>query len=305
MADREQEIKKASWVGILGNAFLSVLKIVAGLISGSLAVVADGVDSSSDIITSVITLVTARILTRPPNKKYPYGYEKADTIATKALSFIIFFAGAQLLITTIRKLLSGGNTEMPTKLAIYITVISIIGKLLLSLHQFRAGRKTNSSMLIANGKNMQNDILISSSVLLGLIFIYVFKLPVLDTIFAFLVSLWVLRVAFQIFKQTSLELMDGTKDCTIYNRIFEAIETVEGAHHPHRVRARNIGHKIMIAIDLEVEGDITIRHAHEIAHKVESSIKAKIENVFDVAIHIEPIGDEIEEKPLGINKSNL
>ena len=91
MAEREQEIKRASWVGIFGNAFLSVIKIVAGLISGSLAVVADGIDSSSDIITSVITLITARILTKPPNKKYPYGYDKADTIATKTVVIYHFF----------------------------------------------------------------------------------------------------------------------------------------------------------------------------------------------------------------------
>jgi cation diffusion facilitator family transporter len=305
MIGREQEITRASWVGILGNAFLSVLKIVAGFISGSLAVVADGVDSSTDIITSVITLITARILARPPNKKYPYGYEKADTIATKVLSFIIFFAGAQLLITTIRKFITGGHTEAPGKLALVVTVISIIGKLLLSWHQFRAGKKANSAMLIANGKNMQNDVIISGSVMLGLVFIYLLKLPVLDTITAFLVSIWVLRVAFNIFKETSLELMDGTKDCTIYEKIFDAIDAIEGAHHPHRVRARNIGHKIMIAIDLEVDGDLTLREAHEIAHKVESSIKSKIDNIFDVAIHIEPLGDEIEEKPFGIAKSNL
>ena len=305
MGIREEQIKNASWIGIFGNALLSVLKITAGIISGSLAVVADGVDSSSDIITSIITLITARILTRPPNKKYPYGYDKADTIATKALSFIIFFAGAQLLITTIRKFLEGGNSEIPSPLAIYITIISIAGKLLLSYHQFMVGKKTESKMLIANGKNMQNDVLISGSVLLGLIFIYVFKLPVLDTVFALLVSLWVLRVAFKIFMQTSLELMDGTKDCTIYDRIFEAIESVEGAHHPHRVRARNIGHKVMIAIDLEVDGTITLKEAHDIAHSVEDAIKIKIENVFDVAIHIEPLGDKKEERALGVSKSSL
>jgi cation diffusion facilitator family transporter len=305
MAEREQEIKKASWVGILGNGFLSLLKITAGFVSGSLAVVADGVDSSSDIITSVITLITARILAKPPDKKYPYGYDKADTIATKTLSFIIFFAGAQLFIATIKKLISGGNTEIPSKLAIYITVVSITGKLLLSLHQFRVGKKTGSSMLIANGKNMQNDIIISCSVLLGLIFINVFKMPILDTIFALMVSIWVLWVAFQIFRQTSFELMDGTKDCGIYNKIFEAVESVDGACNPHRVRTRNIGHKIMIDIDIEVEGNITLKNAHEIAHKVEDSIKSKIDNVFDIAIHIEPIGDQIKEKAIGITRSNL
>lgn len=304
MGQREQEIKRASWVGIIGNAFLSILKIVAGLVSGSLAVVADGVDSSADIITSIITLITARILTKPPNRKYPYGYDKADTIATKVLSFIIFFAGAQLLITTIKKLVTGGSTELPGKLAIYVTVISILGKLLLSFQQYRTGRRTNSAMLIANAKNMQSDILISASVLIGLISIYVFKMPLLDTIAALLVSLWVLRVALKIFRETSLELMDGTKDCTIYDKIFDAIEAVEGAHHPHRVRARNIGHKVMIAIDLEVKGELTLHEAHEIAHKVEDSIKSKIDNVFDVAIHIEPIGDNKREKILGVTKGS-
>ena len=305
MGIREQEIKNASWVGIIGNTFLSALKISAGLLSGSLAVVADGVDSSSDIITSIITLITARILTKPPDAKYPYGYDKADTIATKALSFIIFFAGAQLFITTIRKFFQGGNSEAPTPLAIYVTIISIAGKLFLSIYQFRIGKKTGSTMLMANGKNMQNDILISGSVLVGLVSIYIFKIPLLDTITALFVSIWVLRVAYKIFMQTTLELMDGTKDCTIYDKIFESIESVKGAHHPHRVRARNIGHKVMIAIDLEVDGDLTLREAHEIAHKVENSLKQNIENVFDVAIHIEPIGDQMEEKALGISKSSL
>jgi cation diffusion facilitator family transporter len=305
MAIREQQIKNASWVGIIGNAFLSALKISAGLISGSLAVVADGVDSSSDIITSVITLITARILTKPPDKKYPYGYDKADTIATKALSFIIFFAGAQLFISTIRKFLQGGNIEPPTPLAIYVTIISIAGKLFLSVYQFRTGKKTGSNMLMANGKNMQNDVLISASVLVGLVSVAIFKIPVLDTITALIVSIWVLRVAFKIFMQTTLELMDGTKDCTIYDKIFESIESVKGAHHPHRVRARNIGHKVMIAIDLEVDGELTLREAHEIAHRVEDSLKQNIENVFDVAIHIEPIGDQMEEKAFGISKNSL
>jgi cation diffusion facilitator family transporter len=305
MVTREEQIKKASWTGILGNAFLAILKITAGFLSGSLAVVADGIDSSSDIITSVITLITARILSNPPNKKYPYGYDKADTIATKVLSFIIFFAGAQLFISTIRKFVEGGSTEMPTALAIYITLVSILGKLLLAYHQFRAGRKTGSEMLVANGKNMQNDVIISGSVLLGLIFIFILKMPVLDTITALLVSLWVMRVAFKMFMQTSFELMDGTKDCSIYDRIFEAIDAVEGAHHPHRVRSRNIGHKIMIAIDLEVDGDLTLSEAHEIAHRVEDSIKDRIENVFDVAIHLEPLGDQKEEKALGVSKNTL
>lgn len=302
---REKQIKKASRIVIAGNSVLAVLKVTVGLLAGSLAVVADGIDSCSDIITSTIILITANILSRPPDKKYPYGYGRADTIATKALSFIIFFAGLQLFITAIRKLIAGGPAEIPSELAVYVILVSITGKILMAIYQFRIGKKTECTMLIANGKNMQNDVIISVSVLLGLIFVYVFKAPVLDSIAALLVSIWILKVAFQIFMQTTVELMDGTKDSSIYNKIFEAIEAVDGVHHPHRVRSRNIGHKVMINIDLEVDGSITLREAHELAHKVEESIKNRIDNVFDVAIHVEPLGDQTEEKDFGISGKHL
>lgn len=305
MPEREQEIKKASWVGIIGNGFLASMKIGIGLYAGSLAVVGDGIDSSTDVVISIITLITARILSRPPDKKYPYGYGKADTIATKVLSFVIFFAGLQLMITSITKLVTGEVAVMPDKLAIYVTVFSILGKLFLSYYQFRIGKKTGSAMLIANGKNMQNDVLISSSVLLGLIFIFVLKIPVLDRIAALIVSFWILKVAIQIFMQTNVELMDGTKDCTVYDKLFKVIETIEGVHNPHRVRVRSIGDKLMIAIDIEVDGNLSLSQAHEIAHQVEQAIQLRIENVFDVTIHVEPLGDKISEKELGISRDKL
>jgi len=305
MPSREQEIKKASWVGIIGNAFLAAMKITVGIYAGSLAVVGDGIDSSTDVVISFITLITARILSRPPDKKYPYGYGKAETVATKVLSFIIFFAGLQLMITSIKRLVTGEVAVMPDIMAIYVTVFSILGKLFLSYYQFRSGRRAGSAMLIANGKNMQNDVLISSSVLLGLIFIYVLKIPVIDRIFALLVSIWILKVAVQIFMQTSVELMDGTKDCTVYEKIFKAVEVVEGVHNPHRVIVRYIGDKLMIAIDIEVDGNLSLFQAHEIAHKVEKSIKSSIGNVFDVTLHVEPLGDKISENELGISRDNL
>ena len=303
--NREYELKKASWIGMIGNALLAVLKIAAGLVAGSLAVVADGIDSMSDIITSLITLIAARILSRPPDIRYPYGYGKADTIATKGLSFIILFAGAQLAITTVHRLISGTVTEIPSPLAIIVTVISIFGKLLLAWHQKSIGRKTSSEMLKANGRNMQNDVLISVSVLIGLFFTFILKVPVIDPIAALLVSIWILKVGFEIFMKSNLDLMDGVSDCNIYNEIFSAIDRVEGAYNPHRVRARKIGDKIMVGVDLEVDGEISLQKAHDIAHQVESSIKSSIDNIFDVAIHVEPLGDKTKERKLGVSKESF
>jgi cation diffusion facilitator family transporter len=298
-------IVNASWVGVIGNALLSLLKIVIGIISGSLAVIADGIDSASDIVTSLITLFTARIMMRPPNIRYPYGYMKADTIATKALAFVILFAGAQLAISTIRNFLAGNERDLPGMIAIYVTIVSIIGKFLLARHQLRKGKQTNSEMLKANARNMQNDVFISVSVLTGLVFTFLLEMPILDSITALFVSIWILKVGFQIFMQTNRDLMDANTDPGLYKRVFGAVDQVEGAANPHRVRIRKIGNYYMVALDLEVDGDISSRRAHEICVKVEDIIRRDINNVFDVMIHIEPAGFEHEEEVYGVSPDDL
>jgi cation diffusion facilitator family transporter len=305
MDNHPKTIVKASWVGVIGNALLSLLKIVIGIISGSLAVIADGIDSASDIVTSLITLFTARIMMRPPNIRYPYGYMKADTIATKALAFVILFAGAQLAISTVRNFLQGAERELPGMLAIYVTIVSIIGKFLLARHQLSKGKQTNSEMLKANARNMQNDILISVSVLIGLVFTFLLKMPVLDSVTALVVSIWILKVGFQIFMQTNRDLMDANTEPELYNTVFSAVESVEGAANPHRVRIRKIGNYYMVAMDIEVDGELSSRQAHEICIKVENSIRKAIDNVFDIMIHIEPAGFEHKEKVYGVSPDDL
>lgn len=305
MRSKIQNIIKASWVAVVGNVLLSILKIVAGLISGSLAVLADGIDSASDIVTSLITLFTARIMRRPPSPEYPYGYLKADTIATKALSFVILFAGAQLAITTIHGFIEGKVREMPEMLAIYVTLISIAGKIFLSVHQFRKGKQTNSEMLKANARNMQNDVLISLAVLVGLFFTFILKMPVLDSVTALVVSLWIIKVGIQIFMQTNRDLMDGVSDKGLYKKVFNAIEKVKGVSNPHRLRIRKIGNYFMIALDIEVDKTITVEEAHEIACKAEKSIRNDIGNIFDIMIHVEPAGCCDDEEKYGVKQSDF
>jgi cation diffusion facilitator family transporter len=305
MDNRSNLIVRASWVGVLGNTILASLKITIGLLSGSMAVVADGIDSATDIVTSFITLFTAKILNKPPNINYPYGYEKADTIATKALAFIIFFAGAQLLISTTTRIATGQVAEMPGKLAIYITIVSILGKIIMSLYLKIIGKNTSSSMLIANARNMQNDVLISSGVLLGLFFTFILELPVIDSITALIVSFWIIKVALQIFFQTNTELMDGNKNPELYSKLFKSVKEVEGAHNPHRVRLRNIGSNLMISMDIEVDPLISVHEAHEIAEKVEESIKKSLPNVYDIVVHIEPQGKVHKNEKFGLSENDV
>jgi len=302
---RISAIKIASWIGISGNALLALLKLITGSFANSLSVLADGIDSSGDVLISVITLYIASLIARPPNIKFPYGYAKAETNATNLMAFIIFFAGIQLGLTSGRKLISGEIIEMPGKIAIIVMCISVIGKLILAWQIYVIGKKVNSNMLLANFKNMMGDMLISASVLVGLVFAHVFKLPFLDPIAALLVSVWIIWVAVRIFIATNIELMDGNMDSKIYKQLFQIVETVPGVINPHRLRIRNIGPKKMVNIDIEVNENIPISEAHRIAHMVEDKIKSERDDIFDVSIHVEPYGKHIEEKKLGISKDGL
>ena len=302
---REKKIIRASWAAIAGNAILSVLKIVVGLFSGSLAVVADGIDSATDIITSIVTLFTAHIIARPPNINYPYGYSKADTIATKLLAFIIFFAGAQLALSTAGELLHPTASVIPDKLAIWVVLLSIAGKYILAFYLKKTGKSVDSAMLIANARNMQNDVVISVSVLVGLIFTFWLNMPVFDVITAFAVSIYIMFVAFRIFMQSNRELMDGVEDKQIYKTIIQTVKAVDGASNPHRIRVRKMSHLYLIALDIEVEGNLPLHEAHQIGAIVEQELKQKIQNVYDVLVHIEPIGNVEPDEAFGISEDKL
>ena len=191
---RKKALIRTSWISTIGNAILSVSKITIGLISGSLAVVGDGIDSATDVVISIVMIFTARVTNRPPSQQYAYGYEKAESIATKILSSVIFYAGMQMLVTSVHHLFTDGGKTMPGAIAIYVTLFSIIGKLGLSWYQYAQGRKINSSMLTANAINMRNDVIISAGVLIGLVFTFILNLPILDTITGLLISLFIITI---------------------------------------------------------------------------------------------------------------
>ncbi|MDR1980248.1 MAG: cation diffusion facilitator family transporter [Tannerellaceae bacterium] len=302
---RDSILIRTSWISTIGNTVLSVAKIVIGLVSGSLAVLGDGIDSATDVIISIVMIFTARVINRPPSRKYVFGYEKAESIATKILSLMIFYAGIQMLISSVQRIFSTAEKEMPGTIALYVTVFSIIGKLGLALYQSRQGKKIHSSMLIANAKNMRNDVIISVGVLLGLFFTFILKLPILDSVTGLVISLFIIKSSVTIFIEANVELMDGVKDVSIYAKIFEAVDRIPEVSNPHRVRSRPIGSLYMIALDIEVDGNMTLNEAHSLAEEVEKSIKDSVERVYDIIVHVEPKGKCHAEEKFGIDKRML
>jgi cation diffusion facilitator family transporter len=270
-----------------------------------MAVLSDGLDSATDVVTSAIILFTSSVISRPPNSKYVYGREKAESIASTILSFVIFFMGCQIVISSVERIFSGESGELPSLPAIWVTVVSIAGKLLLSWYQFHQGKRVESSMLKANAINMRNDVIISGGVLAGLICTFLLNIPVLDPVIAAVIGVYIIWSATGIFREANLVLMDGISDTSVYNRIIEAVERVPEAFNPHRIRLRQIGNMYNIVLDIEADGGLSLTEAHRVAQDVENSIKSHIENIYDIVVHVEPKGAVHCAEKYGVSRKDL
>jgi cation diffusion facilitator family transporter len=297
-------IRAASLTALFGNLALALAKIGVGTYAGSLAVIGDGIDSSMDVLIAIMTLVVARIISRPADEGHPWGHGRAETVATAILSFVLFFAGAQLVLNSGKNIIFGIERDVPSPPALIVTVISIIVKLLLAWSQYLFGKKANSLMLKANAKNMSADVLLSAGVLAGLGLSMFFKIGVIDSWAALLVGLWVIKSALGIFIEANTELMDGGSDRVHYREVFDAANSVEGVEKPHRVRMRRIAGLWDIDIDIEVPPNKTVIEAHWIAFNVEKAIKERVENVYDIMIHVEPTGN-VEDESFGLSEETL
>jgi cation diffusion facilitator family transporter len=295
-------IRLASLTALLGNTFLACVKIVTGLKAGSLAVLGDGIDSSMDVCIAIMSLIVARVISRPADEDHPWGHGRAETIATAVLGGLLFFAGAQLILNSVMKLLSGTSLEVPAPQALIAAFVSIVGKAVLAWSQYQFGKKADSPMLRANGKNMAGDVILSGGVLAGLGLSLWLDLEAADAVMAILVGFWVIKSAVGIFMEVNLELMDGAPNTESYRAVFDAVRSVKEAGNPHRARMRRIAGLWDIDIDIEVKPDMTVMAAHRIAQQVETAIKERVEGVYDIMVHVEPAGN-LENEGYGLSEA--
>ncbi len=288
--NRQSLIAKAGIIALAGNLILAVAKLFVGIMSGSLAVLGDGIDTTTDVIIAALTLIIGKIISRPSDASHPWGHARAETMGTLVLSFVILFAGVQLGLSAIHQLNNLDATVTTSKLALIVTGASVIIKAILAVTQYILGNMANSSMIKANAQNMLNDIVISGSVLIGLFLVHAFDAPIWDPLIALFVSIWIIKNAISIFWDMNVELMDGTTDNEVYRQLFDAVKSVKGVSNPHRVRMRKIANYWDVDLDIEVSGTLTVFEAHEKAEQVSYAIHQSIPDIYDIMVHVEPEG---------------
>jgi len=302
--DKTKYIRIAAITAIIGNAILATLKLTTGIFFSSGSLTGAGIDSATDALISMVTLVVVGIISKPADVEHPWGHGRAETVSTVLLAFLIFFAGAQLILNSVSMLFSGGQSATPPPIAIVVTLIAIVGKLLLAWSQHILGSRADSAMIKANAKNMASDVVISVGVFAGLVLSAWTGSAYADPVLAILIGAWIIKTAIGIFLEANLELMDGNHDMEPYRMIARVVASVDGASNPHRARIRRIAGFWDIAFDIDVDPQCTVLEAHTIASKVEHEIKQNLENVYDIMIHVEPCGDTAIE-PFGLSEDDM
>ncbi len=294
--NRADLAKKITWIGLIYNIVLSALKLTAGIIGNSAAMIADAVHSISDFVTDLIIIFSFNLVKKPVDDNHNYGHGKFETLAGflvgLALVLVgigIFYSGAKSILFVI----NGGKLESPGIMALYAAILSIIVKEWLYRYQVNIGKQIKSSAIIANAWHHRSDAFSSIGTFLGIggAILLGNKFAVLDSIAAVIVSIFILKVAYEITMFNIQELLEVSLTQEEQKLIIEQVISVEGAHNPHRLRTRKIGGYWAIDMHIEVEQHLTVVEAHHIADSVEKKIKETFGEDTSVIVHVDPLGN--------------
>lgn len=292
--NRERDIYRVTLVGSVVNVILLILKFVAGILGKSGAMIADAVHSLSDFVTDLIVIIFVRISGRPVDKDHDYGHGKFETLATLIIGTILLGVGLGICVnglSIINDGLHGAELPRPGMVALIVAIASIVLKEGLYHYTVIKGRKLMSKSVIANAWHHRSDAYSSIGTLLGIAGAMFLgdKWRVLDPIAAVLVSIFIMHVAVKIMRPCVDELLERSLPDDVEQQITDTLMSVEGVLYMHHLRTRRIGNNIAIEAHLKMDGNITLREAHDIATEAEQRIRERFGAKTHIGIHMEPM----------------
>jgi cation diffusion facilitator family transporter len=275
-------IRRVLIVTMLLNFLAMAIKLAAGVLTGSLSVVADALDSLFDGLSNVVGLAGLYAAGKPPDAAHPYGYRKFETLAALVISFLLFATCWQLLQTAWNRLQSGGTPEvnLATLLAMLLAMAVQAGT---SYYELRAGRRLKSEILVADALHTRASILVSLSVLVGLGFVRL-GFPIADSILAMFVAVMIAKIGVDVLRETLPVLVDQA--ALDPRRIAAVVQSVSGVESFHRVRSRGAGGSAAVDLHVRVSPEKTVQEADAIANEVRRRLLA-LDGVSDVTVHLE------------------
>jgi len=280
--------RRVALAGMIVSGSLAAIKIITGLLAGSTSVVADGVESASDVVASGIVLFGLMVAAKPADANHPYGHGRFETITGLGVATMLALTGAAICVKSMQQVYE--VHDPPASYALWPLIGSIVAKSVMSLFKFHWGRRLRSDSLLADAWNDSVDIL-SGLVALGAVGLTLYdpsRFLAADHYGGLGVGLIVVFLGVRVAHETSLHLMDTMPSDEAVREIRAAALTVPGALGVEKCFARKTGLQYHVDLHLEVDPQMTVRDSHEIATAVRDRIRERLDWVADVLVHVEP-----------------
>lgn len=293
LKENTNKIYIATWIGIIANLFLAIIKGVGGILSGSKALIADALHSASDIVSSVVVLFAVRISNKPPDKEHPYGHGKAENIASIIVALLLIVVGIEISLSS-AKIFFGETPVAPTSLALLIIIISILLKEILFQYKIRLGKKYNSTALISDAWHHRSDSLSSLAVLIGVAAAILgekYNLSFLiygDAVAGIVVSIIVIKVGYDLVKDSSLVILEKVLSDHEIKKYQKTILSIKGINHVDELLARTHGSYVIIDLKISVDSSLNVREGHDIGKSAKTILMKTHPEVSNVFVHINP-----------------
>ena len=290
---RYQDARRVTLVGAVVNIVLSVLKILAGWLGSSHALIADGIHSLSDLATDVVVLVAAKHGAKDADDEHPYGHGRIETLATVALGSVLILVAFGIGYDAIRRLFAPEQLLLPGMLALSAALISVLVKEALYHYTVIVARKLRSNLLRANAWHHRSDAISSIVVVVGVIGSMA-GLGYLDAVASVVVAVMVAKIGWDLGWQSAHELIDRGLERDDVEVIRNKIMAVDGVRAMHDLRTRRMGGNAFVDVDVLVDPSITVSEGHRIGEEVLKRLNQDIDEVTDVTVHIDPEDDETD-----------
>lgn len=292
MNNRNKIINNVSIIGIFTNLFLLIIKFIAGFISGSNALIADTFHSIQDMLSSILSVIGAKISAKKPNIKYSFGFGKAEYIFSFLIGIAIFVTALSLLVNSIKSIILYQVVEF-SYMSILVCIITIIIKISLYIYTNCKYKKTHSILINSIKEDHKNDIYISIATLIGIFFSY-FGITFVDSILAIAISVLLAMSGCKMFLSSIEVLMDKNmnqnKIIDIKNEIFNYQEVL----CINKFDSKPIGNKYILMISLCINNYNDIKYINETVNRIKQNIKYKFEDVYELYIEVD--NNLIEQK---------
>ncbi|MDO4324033.1 MAG: cation diffusion facilitator family transporter [Lachnospiraceae bacterium] len=285
----EQTAMRVSRVSIFVNLLLSVGKLAAGILASSGAMVSDAIHSASDVFSTIIVMVGIRMSGKAADREHPYGHERMECVAAILLAVVLALTGFKIGASGIEKIVSGNYEELavPGILALAAAVISVAVKEWMYWYTRFYAKKIKSSALMADAWHHRSDSLSSIGAFVGILGARL-GFPVMDPVASVVICLFILKAAYDIFKDAIDKMVDHACDPELEKKLKEFVLVQQGVQGIDLLRTRTFGSRIYVDVDICADGSMTLQEAHGIAEHVHDEIEKEFDQVKHIMVHVNP-----------------